>query len=299
MSATVLEKTALDEALAHCERITRKRARNFYYGLKLAPEPKRSALYVLYAWMCQADDIVDRARHTSAKRVQRELEEFQAATEDALNGAVANASDDPLWRAFAHLGGQYPLRADEFRAMLEGQLEDVTRKEYATFDELSAYCYRVASTVGLLCLAIWGYDDAGAPAHAIDRGIAFQLTNILRDFSEDYDAGRVYLPVEDFRRHAVTPQQVRTWSEPKRCERFWAGQVARAESYYERSRPLDEMVSPDCVPVLWAMTEIYASILAKMKEHPQRTVTGRRVRLSTFRKSMIALEARRLRKTSP
>jgi len=293
VNAAVDTDPQLAEALAACRRITRRRARNFYYGLKLAPEPKRSAMYAIYAWMRAADDLVDGAVGGSGDLESR-LEEFEEHTRRALDGEPARPEHDHfLWRALRSVAAEFHVRTESFLSALQGQRDDLDHHEYATFNELRDYCYRVASTVGLLCIDIWGYRDDAAREHAINRGIAFQLTNILRDYGEDYDAGRVYLPVEDFHRHGVTPQQVRTWSEPARCGRFWAEQVARTRSYYERSRALEDLIEPDCHAVLWAMTEIYRSLLEKIAADPHRAVAGRRVRVGALQKSRIALEARR------
>ncbi len=182
--------------------------------------------------MREADDIVD---HTVSKRgvdAESALGEFLAQTSRALNGAT---DDDlaraHLWIGLDHLRRRFNVSSASFEAMIEGQRRDLNYREFAQFGELRDYCTLVASSVGILCLDIWGRVDPRADAFAIDRGIAFQLTNILRDFGEDYDSGRIYLPAEDLRRHAITPQILRTWSEPARCARFMDAQIARAREY--------------------------------------------------------------------
>ena len=154
------------------------------------------------------------------------------------------------------------------------------------------YCYRVASAVGLICIEVWGYADPAAPGLAVDRGIAFQLTNILRDYKQDFDAGRVYLPHEAFESCRIKPLHVRQWSQPSRCRRFVAEQVEVAASYYGRSAPLDEMINPTCRPTLWAMTTIYRGLLEKIRQRPTRIVMNKRLRLSALHKTAIALRAR-------
>ncbi len=156
-------------------------------------------------------------------------------------------------------------------------------------------CERVASTVGLICISIWGYRNPAARDLAVDRGIAFQLTNILRDYRQDYDAGRVYLPREDFDRHRLTPTLLRKWDEPARCRGLVLEQAARAQSFYDRSAPLEGMITPSCRPTLWAMTAIYHGLLKKLERFPRRIVSDQRLRLSSMRKGMIALRARRLK----
>lgn len=311
----------LDRAFAWCERVTRERAGNFYHGLKLTPTRKRAALFALYAWMREADDLVDggaaglrgqpsavshrpsggdrlpatpgdSGAHAVSHECRSALDQFRADTDASLAGQPAS-SPSPLWVALSAVARDFPIRRQHFHDMIDGQIADLTVRSYATFEDLRAYCYRVASTVGLLCISIWGYSDPAAERHAVDRGVAFQLTNILRDVAEDFDGGRVYLPGEDFERHGLTPEVLRHWRAPDRCARFMAEQVQRARDHYVRSTPLEGLIEPDCRPVLWAMTTIYASLLEKIGRHPRRAATGGRVRLSAFRKGLIALEATR------
>jgi phytoene synthase len=286
------EGRELTEALRHCRDVTRHRARNFYYGLKLTPEPQRSALYSIYAWMRRADDLVDSAAAETGGR-RHALEAFRVATDAALGGS--SAGDDPLWVALSHTASRYDLPREAFHGVLEGQSEDLSGRRYETFGQLRVYCERVASTVGLICISIWGYHDPSARELAVERGIAFQLTNILRDYKQDYDAGRVYLPQEDFDRHRLTPAQLRTWGEPARCRSLVLEQVARARSFYDRSAPLEGMITPSCRPTLWAMTTIYHGLLQKLERLPERIVSDHRLRLSSMRKGIVALRARRLK----
>ncbi len=279
------------DALGYCRALTRRRARNFYYGLKLAPEPKRSALFAVYAWMRRADDMVDGCEGDPAVQQQR-IESFRVATDSALRGH--SSGDDPVWIALADVAARFDLRAEHFHDMLDGQLEDVTGVRYDTFEQLRSYCYRVASAVGLICIEVWGYTDESARELAVDRGIAFQLTNILRDYRQDFDEGRVYLPQQTFDRYELKPADVRRWSPPGRCRRLIFEQVGIAQSYYTRSAPLDGLITPSCRPVLWAMTSIYRGLLEKIKHRPARIVSTRRLRLSSWHKTAIAVRARRL-----
>lgn len=287
MSGT--DQATLDRAYAFCRDVTRRRARNFYYGLKLTPQPQRSALYSVYAWMRRADDLVDNAPELTDD-LGRDIAAFRAATDAALSGRITG--NEHLWIALAATAARYELPREAFHLTLEGQLEDLAGAHYATFTDVRDYCYRVASTVGLICIGIWGYSDPAARELAVDRGIAFQLTNILRDYKEDFDVGRVYLPTEDFQRHGITPQGLRQWSDPAACTAMIEQQVERAKSFYDRSAPLDGMVSRGGRPTLWAMTAIYGALLAKIERSPQRIVGDRRLRLSSLRKGSIALRAR-------
>ncbi len=281
----------LQPAIVACERITRLHARNFYYGLKLTPEPQRSAMYVIYAWMRAADDLADEVGFSAEQRVHR-IAQFRAATERAMAGDAAE--HEPVWQGLAWVARSYQLSPREFHDMLDGQLADVEIASYATWEELRSFCYRVASTVGLVCIRIWGYTGEDAPALAIDRGIAFQLTNIIRDYKEDFDMGRVYLPADEFRRLELTPLDLRHWTKPDLCTEFVLAQCARAEQLYRRSAALERCITPACVPTLWAMTEIYHGLLGRIAARPEAICLQPRVRLSNFRKAWIAFKARRM-----
>jgi len=285
---TTVQAPELDEAFEHCRLVARAKARNFYYGMKLAPEPQRSALYCIYAWMRRADDLVDHAGGGRERR-RDDLAQFRAATDAANAGEPVD--DDPVWACLRHVVDRFGIDPGHFHAMIDGQLEDLDRPEYDTFEQLHGYCYRVASTVGLICITIWGYDDPAAEALATDRGIAFQLTNVIRDFREDYEMGRVYLPREDFARHELTPRELRDWASPDAARRFVLAQVDRAESFYERSEALDDLIHASCAPALWAMTAIYRGTLDKIRRDPSR-IALERIALSPIQKSTIAMRAK-------
>ncbi len=282
-------RATVAEAMNHCRDVTRRRARNFYYGLKLTPEPQRSALYSIYAWMRRADDLVDGVTDEAEQR-RREIAQFRIATDEALSGRTNG--NEHLWIALADTATRFDLPRESFQLMLEGQLADLAGADYATFSDVRDYCYRVASSVGLICISVWGYSDPAARDLAVDRGIAFQLTNILRDYREDYDDGRVYLAAEDLSRHGLTAERLRRWEDPAACDALIGEQVQRTQSYYERSAPLDGLISRCGRPTLWAMTSIYGGLLSKIARSPRRIVGHRRLRLSSLRKGTIALRAR-------
>ena len=277
------------EAFKYCLEVTRRRARNFYYGLKLSPEPQRSALYAIYAWMRAADDIVDDFQGDLADSTHQRLREFRANTDAALAGEPGN---HPLWLGLAAASREFSLSPEHFHGMLEGQLDDLSKGVHESFEQLRNYCYRVASTVGLICIEIWGYTHESARDLAIDRGIAFQLTNIVRDYKQDYDCGRIYLPLEDFAEHGIDPKTLREWKKPIACHTMVMRQVQRAAQYYDRSSGLEQLVTPSCRPTLWAMTRIYRGLLDKISRNPANVILARRLRLSAFQKGAIALRAR-------
>ena len=286
---TVAMNQSLEQALKHCRQVTRQQARNFYYGLKLTPEPKRSALYAIYAWMRQIDDIVDDAGEDSDDLRER-VGVFRDRTDKAIAGNPVN--DDPIWISLTDVVARFDLEPQHFHSMIEGQLDDLTTRHYETFEELRRYCYRVASVVGLICIQIWGCDNPEGKELAIQRGIAFQLTNIIRDFREDFEMGRVYLHAADFSHHDLTPEELRAWSKPDACAQLIHHQIARAQEFYQSSLPLDAMIHPSCFPALGAMTAIYQGTLEKIRREPSRIAEPSRVSLSSLQKSAIALQAK-------
>jgi phytoene synthase len=284
--------TTLHQSNEHCHDVTRSRARNFYYGMKLTPEPKRSALYAIYAWMRLADDLADAAGDDQAK-AQR-LRAFGEQTDDVLDGRAM--PDDPIWPALRQTVERFEIPRAYLHDMIAGQLLDMTRRRYQTFDQLYEYCYLVASVVGLTCITIWGYDGGEQTRQLAEwRGIAFQLTNILRDVREDADRDRVYVPAADYELFQVNPSMFLLG----RTGDALAGlgpTIARADDYFTRSAALDRAVHPDGRACLWAMTRIYHGLFHKIRRDPSIVLGARRVRLAGWRKAWIALRARGMRR---
>ena len=282
---------ALAEAVRACEEVTRRRARNFHYGLRLSPPDRRWAMYAVYAWMREADDLADGAGPDRAERARR-IERFRVETDAAFEGRPD--ASRPCMVALAEAVRRFGLERAEFHDMLEGQMGDLDAARFETWEELRAFCYRVAGTVGLVCIRVWGFSDPRATELAVDRGIAFQLTNVLRDLREDLDGGRCYLPLREYAAMDLAPEDLRAWREPDRCVEFVCAQCERARAHYDRSAALDGMIDPACLPTLWAMTEIYRGILARIEADPRIVVAGR-ARLSSLRKAWIAWRASRMR----
>lgn len=286
--SALMDDGEIRAAVAVCRKITRARAANFYWGLRLTPEPRRSAMYTIYAWMREADDIVD-GQSSYGTTASSAIDAFRIATVDALTGRTN--SREPLWRALAAVAREYPLDGADFHAMIDGQVADLQCRRLTDWPELRGYCQQVASTVGTVCVRIWGYNDPRALQLAQDRGIAFQLTNILRDVVEDVSLGRVYIPTEDFDRTGITPEDLCAWSKPAQCEQLMFAMIARARAHFACSESLDGMIDPSCRPTLWALTEIYRGLLDRIARDPSQ-IARKRVSLPTFRKVIIALQAR-------
>ena len=287
------QDTHLGHSYAYCQLVTRREAKNFYYGLRLTPEPKRSDMYAVYAWMRAADDLADEEAPIAEKRSN--IERFRQATHQAV--ATGKAPDNPpdvheaMWPAVARTFAHYEVPIKYLDEMVDGQMLDQSKQCYETFDELYQYCYKVASTVGLVCITVWGYDGREQTRlMAEQRGVALQLTNIIRDIVEDAQRGRVYLPTDELAEYGIDLDRLLAEGPDEKFDRFIRFQVDRAESYYRESASLERYLDPECRPTSWALMRIYHCLLARISRDPRRVLEGR-VRLRKRRKLLIALNA--------
>jgi len=295
---------AQSQSMRYCTKVCRAHAKNFYYGLKLTTGPKREALYAIYAFMRACDDLADEVdeKDTIAQRADR-IEDFRRQMQTVIDGGElprdGNKPTKSIWPAFQYVIRSYPIQAEHLHAMLDGQRSDLSDQRLGTFDELYDYCYKVASVVGLVCISVWGTSgEPGIAKLAEYRGIAFQLTNILRDLKEDADRGRVYLPREDLERFNMAFGTKIEFEANDNFDRMMKFQIERARQYYELSENLEQYIEPSCQSTCWAMMRIYRGILEKIAENP-RHVLSERVRLTPFQKSRIALAARLRKPTAP
>lgn len=270
--------TSVAESYAHCERIARSRAKNFYYSFLLLPKQKRLAMCAVYAYMRRCDDLSDEEGASLDG-----LGEWRANLEQTLEGSPGK---DPIWPAFLDTVRRYTIPPRFFREMLDGVSSDLSRNSVESFEDLYRYCYLVASVVGLTVTHIFEFEDPKALELAEKCGIAFQLTNILRDVREDAANGRIYLPQEDLRRFGVNSVE----SESPALKELLRFEGARARRYYEESRPLIGMVHEDSRAALWALMEIYSQLLTRL-ESEDYPVLEKRVRLSTAEKLWILARA--------
>ena len=275
----------LDRSYEHCYRVTRSRAKNFYYAMRLMPRSRRRAMFALYAFMRHSDDICDGPEPVEQKR--RLLADWRTRLEQALDG---DPGPDPVFPALVDTVTRHDIPRDYLRQLIEGVEMDLGVTRYERFDDLYAYCFRVASVVGLCCIHIWGFTGTDAPQLAEWRGVAFQLTNILRDLREDHDRGRVYLPREDLDRFGYTEADLAGVVVNPAFRELMAFEVDRARHYYERSGALERSISPSGRPALAAMTAIYRTLLEQIGRQSER-VFRERVRLGTAHKVGLAARA--------
>jgi phytoene synthase len=265
----------LAAAFRACEAVTRQRAGNFYYGIRLLPAPKRQALCAVYAFARRIDDIGD-----GDDPPERKLALLAAANED-LHGDNGGAVSVALRAAQQ----RFRLPIDALEDLSAGVEMDVRGESYETFEELVVYCRRVAGSIGRLCLAIFeSSDPARAEPLAEALGVALQLTNILRDVREDLECGRVYLPAEDRVRFACEDLLTAT---PQQFERLVAFEAARAREWFARGLRLLELIDRRSGSCVCAMAGIYQQILHRIERDPGSVLEGR-ISLPVWEKMWIA-----------
>ncbi len=286
-TAVATDALTLEQAYTVCRDIARREAKNFYYAFLALPEPRRNAICAIYAFMRKADDLADDdsvPREDRRRQIAAWLDEWHAVLRGAdTSHAVFIAVQDAIARY--HIP---PSLLDELVAGTAMDLEHAATDAidtYATFDDLYRYCYLVASVVGLVCIRIFGYSDPRAEKLAEETGVAFQLTNILRDVAEDAARRRVYLPLEDLARHSV-PLDVllnrRPGSPLTANERALLADIAsRAENYYQSAQKLLPLIDRESRPALWVLVRIYYRLLIRIRRSGY-DVFSKRVSVPTF-----------------
>jgi phytoene synthase len=277
LSIATAEEDVL-HAYRACETLTRKRAANFYYGIRLLPGPKRHAMSAVYAFARRVDDIGDGEEPAARKLLL--LEEMRTELETHAGSEMRLALHDAELR--------FDLPRSSLEALIDGVEMDVRGEEYRTFDELVVYCRRVAGSIGRLCLAIFGSSDPAAAAPlADDLGVAMQLTNILRDVREDLDRGRVYLPSEDLHRFGCDDLGA---APAESFGRLISFEAARAEQWFDHGLDLLDLIDSRSASCVSAMTGIYRRILRRIHEAPE-TVREGGVSLPVWEKTWVAMRS--------
>jgi phytoene synthase len=309
LAVTASESASLESAYAACEAIARREAKNFYYAFRVLPRPKRAAICAVYAFMRHADDLADDEALSMERRLQntrRWVEQWHAA-------ALGGPTQDPVFLALRDTQQRYGISTEMLDQLLQGTMMDLTAHfssegfcgavehvaqngakfvVYRSFDDLYRYCYYVASVVGLVCIRIFGYRDPRAEKLAEETGIAFQLTNILRDVREDAERGRVYLPLEDMQKHGVEVDGLASNRGDRALTANERGlmemEAARARAYYTAADPLLPMIAPDGRAALWVLVAIYRRLLQRI-EDGRYEVFSARIKVPTAEKLWILL----------
>jgi len=280
----------LTMAYSVCRGITRANAKNFYYAFLVLPKRKRQALCAVYAFMRRCDDIADDPNLSLEER-RYKLDTWLDALHRVQQG---QPSDDPILLALTDAQRRYTIPAGLLDELAMGTAMDVVDPvaesqnapaanasvpgltiQYQTFDDLKLYCYRVASVVGLVCIHVFGYRDPSAEPLAEQCGLAFQLTNIIRDVKEDAAMGRVYLPEEDLAKFGLSAAELLSTPDAARFRPLLALEADRARELYQAGEQLIPYISEDSQPALWVLVNIYRRLLEKISERQYDVFNGK------------------------
>ena len=222
--------SAVEQAYAEVERVTRREAKNFAYGIMVLPRPKRHAIAAIYAYARRVDDVADGPLPLAEKRERLE----------ALRASLADpAPAEPMLVALADARARFGIPDAALSALVDGGLQDTEQTRYADFGELRGYCEKVAGAVGLACLPVYGSDDTG---RARTLGVALQLINIVRDVREDWELDRVYLPQDELAAHGVSEDDIAGARLTPEWRALMAAQAVRArDQLAEGMRLLDSL----------------------------------------------------------
>lgn len=284
----------LAAAYSVCRHITRSAAKNFYYAFLVLPRDRRDALCAVYAFMRHADDICDEPGLPFEER-QQKLEAWRDALHRVAGG---QPTDDPVLLALADTQRRFKIPLELFNQLVQGTAMDLATGEtgkpssvlvlYRTFEDLRRYCYYVASVVGLVCIRIFGYRDPAAEPLAERCGLAFQLTNIIRDVKEDAAMNRVYLPEEDLARFGhsaseLTPAAAKNGFDSESLRPVLELEAQRAREFYRAADQLLPLIDEECRPALWVLVEIYRRLLEKIASRGY-DVFGEKIQLTLAEK---------------
>ena len=272
------------EAQAYCIELTKKSGSNFYYSFLFLPKARRNAMYTIYAFCKAVDSAVDEPPPGSDPK--EELRRWRAELEEVYGGSPTW----PIMISLAHHVKRLSIPKAYFDELIKGVEMDLVTTRYRTFEELSLYCYRVASVVGLICLHVFGPTSAHAQDYAVDLGMAFQLTNILRDLGTDAEQGRIYLPQEDLAQFGYSETDLLQRHNNPQLRELVHFEAKRARAYYGKAQAaLDGLPKSDrrALSVAEIMRAVYSRILERI-DRPDHAVFGPRVRLSTSHRLALA-----------
>jgi len=264
------QKLSLPNAYDYCRQIARHHAKTFYLATKFLPKRQQNPIFAMYALLRTVDDLVDLAQDKLSNG-QLTREEINASITDWKVRLQAcyewNPGNDPILMAWQDTLRHYSIPIELPLDLIDGVAMDIDFKTFETFDELYVYCYKVASVVGLMTVEIFGYSDKKALQHAIDLGIAMQLTNILRDIGEDVDRGRIYLPLEDLRRFDYSREEFMNKTMNSRFIDLMKFQIERARRYYDSADLGIPMLEKNSRLAVGISSRNYSDILKAIEEN--------------------------------
>ncbi len=276
---------------AYIPTLDQNRQSNFYFSFLILPKPKREAIETIYAFCRTTDDIVDESGDEGEKHARL------LTWTDELKRALYGVSNYSLLNRLATIIIRFKIPVDHFYELIKGMEMDLTKKRYETFEELKQYCYRAASTVGLICAEVFGYKNEQTREYAVNLGIALQLTNILRDIKADAKRGRIYIPLEDMRLFHYTEEDLLHNTYDERFVGLMKYECDRAHEYFKKAKAFLAEEDKPLFSAARTMGNIYYLLLRRI-ETLHYDVFSRRIRLSSSIKFLVAM-ALRLRNKFP
>lgn len=267
----------------YCQQKTANSGSSFYYSFRFLPKQKREAITALYAFCREVDDVVD--EYTELKVAQVKL----AWWRDEIKNLYQAKPIHPVTKALQPFVHSFQLSEEHFHEIIDGMEMDLNFNRYQDFKQLQLYCYRVASVVGILSAQIFGFNNRKTLKFAHDLGLAFQLTNIIRDVGEDARRNRIYIPLEDLAKFSVSEEDILRSRESDMVKKLLEFQIERAESYYDKAlRELpDEDKKSQRVGLI--MAAIYRTLLREIRAGGAETALNARISLGSMRKFLLAL----------
>ncbi len=266
-----------------CRRITRRSKSNFYYSFFFLPRHQREAIYSVYAFCRCIDDAVDQA--PSAAAASEALKQWR----EQISRMPKDARGHPVLRALSNTIHEFKIPKEYFEELISGVEMDLDHPRYETFESLRPYCHRVASVVGLICVEIFGYRETATREHAVHQGIAFQLTNIIRDVASDARRGRIYIPLEDLKQFGYTESELLTSTYNSAFVALMRFQCTRAREYYRKAQAYLTQTDRRSLLASEIMGEIYYRILIEIERSGYNVFRGK-IALPSRTKAAIALK---------
>ncbi len=268
-----IDEAAAEAAYQYCRQSTKVGSKTFYMGSLLLPYHKRRAMWAVYNFCRVTDDMVDNARDVELEQLQARLRDWEDQLQRSFEGQVQ--SHLPHMVAWTHAVHRFKIPPTPPLELIAGVRMDLDKVRYQNFEELRLYCYRVASTVGLMASEVIGYSDPCALDYAVNLGIAMQLTNILRDVGEDLRNGRIYLPLEEMEQFEYSEAELLRGEINPRFIRLMQFQIDRARHYYSLAMPGIEYLDKDCRLSITVAARLYSRILDMIERNGYDVFTRR------------------------
>jgi len=265
----------------YCQQKAAQSGSSFYYSFLFLPPDRRRAITALYAFCREVDDVVDDVIDPDVARTKL------AWWRQEITAAFAGTAQHPVAQALQPVIGEFDLSQEQLQTVIDGMAMDLERNRYLDFTDLERYCHRVAGVVGQMSAQIFGSTDPATPDYAHDLGIAFQLTNIIRDVGEDARRGRIYLPQEELARFDVAPSALLKHEAPPTFRALMAFQVSRAREWYDRALGMLPARDRAAQRPGLIMAAIYRTLLDEIERDEYR-VLNQRIALTPLRKFWIA-----------